>query len=213
MTTLTSQPNTPNLEGVFFVLGASGSGKGTLTQQLLEHQQIQSHLSMGDILRARQSSPNLESELSGEIPSGFSSRSTFLQHAVSSGLLIPDAWTEQIVKNELRHISPNLLWAFDGYPRSPAAAKHLLLALEKQSIPCLGVVHLELEYPEMERRLLARGRKDDTKEGIANRHQFYLQSVIPSLTELQKTIPILRLNATLEPRVLADAVYHWLIHR
>ena len=213
MTTLTSQPNTPNAEGVFFVLGASGSGKGTLTQHLLKHQQIQAHLSMGDILRARQSSPSLESELSGEIPSGFSSRSAFLQHAVATGLLIPDAWTEQIVESELCHISPNLLWAFDGYPRSPAAAKHLLLVLEQQGIRCLGVVHLELEYPEMEHRLLARGRKDDTIKGIANRYQFYLESVLPSLEQLQKSIPILALDAKLKPHLLAEAVCHWLIDR
>jgi adenylate kinase len=212
---MTSQSKTPNTlapQGVFFLLGASGSGKGTLANTLLENKQIDAHLSMGDLLRARQDDLNLEAELRGEIPNGFSSRSAFLSHAVRTGLLIPDAWTQSIVKKELAHISPKLLWAFDGYPRSPAAATHLLEVLRQQQISCLGVVHLELDSLEMQRRLLARGRADDTKTGITNRYQFYLNSVLPSLKELQKSIPILELNASLEPRVLANAVWDWLNH-
>ena len=213
MTTELQTPNALAPRGVFFILGASGSGKGTLANTLLEAKQIEAHLSMGDLLRARQSHPNLESELSGEIPGGFSSRSAFLAHAVQSGLLIPDVWTQSIVENELAHISPKLLWAFDGYPRSPAAATHLLEALKQHQIPCLGAVHLELDFLEMQSRLLFRGRADDTPSGIANRYQFYLNSVVPSLEILRKTIPILSLNACHEPRGLAEAVWDWLNHR
>ncbi len=213
MTTELQTPNALAPQGVFFILGASGSGKGTLANTLLEAKQIEAHLSMGDLLRARQPHPSLESELSGEIPNGFSSRSAFLAHALQTGLLIPDMWTQSIVENELAHISPKLLWAFDGYPRSPAAATHLLEALKQQQIPCLGVVHLELDFLEMQRRLLLRGRADDTPSGIANRYQFYLKSVVPSLETLRKTIPILSLNACLEPRVLAEAVCNWLNRR
>lgn len=213
MTTEAKTLNTLTPKGVFFILGASGSGKGTLANTLLETKRIEAHLSMGDLLRARQSNPSLETELSGEIPKGFSSRSAFLAHAINTGLLIPDAWTQSIVENELAGISPDLRWAFDGYPRSPAAATHLLEALRQQKIPCLGAVHLELDFLEMQRRLLARGRADDTSAGIANRYQFYLNSVVSGLDTLRKTIPILELNATLEPKVLADAVWDWLNRR
>ena len=210
MTIKSKTLNTFAPQGVFIILGASGSGKGTLATTLLENKRIDTHLSMGDLLRARQSQPSLEIELSGEIPHGFSSRSAFLAHAVQSGLLIPDAWTQSIVEKELAQISPKLLWAFDGYPRSPAAATHLLETLKRLKILCLGVVHLELDFLEMQRRLLARGRADDTEQGIANRYSFYQESVLPSLEELQNSVPILQLNATLEPRVLADTVWDWL---
>ncbi len=203
-------PNTPKPRGVFFVLGASGSGKGTLAKCLLETGRIQAHVSMGDVLRARLTAPNLETELSGDVPNGFSSRRAFLQHAVQSGLLIPDAWTERIIESELQEILPNLLWAFDGYPRSPAAAKHLLNALEHRGIPCLGVVHLFLDFQLLEQRLLARGRTDDSHAAIANRFAFYQQSVLPALEVLVQHTRVLELDATFAPKELADSVWKWL---
>jgi adenylate kinase len=207
---LLSDAAVSSLRGVFFILGASGSGKGTLATQLLQTKRIGAHVSMGDILRSRQNNPDLELDLFGEIPSGFSSKTLFLQHAVRTGLLIPDAWTQRIVEQELKQIPPNLLWAFDGYPRSPTAAQHVLMALEQNAILCLGVLHLRLEFPEMQRRLLARGRADDTPLGIANRYRFYLDSVLPSLEELRKRVAVLDLDANLEPSILANTVWDWL---
>ncbi len=211
--TIFSDAAVSSLRGVFFILGASGSGKGTLAMQLIQSKLIGAHVSMGDILRSRQNNPNLELDLSGEIPSGFSSKTVFLQHAVRTGLLIPDAWTQRIVEQELKQIPSGLLWAFDGYPRSPAAAQHVLMALEQNAILCLGVVHLKLDFPEMQRRLLARGRADDTPDGIANRYRFYLDSVLPSLAELHKRVAVLDLDANLESGVLANAVWAWLNRR
>ena len=196
--------------GCFFILGVSGSGKGTLVKHLLESGCTTKARSMGDILRLRQHDTHLEAELGGDIPSGFVSRTKYLQYAVQTGLLIPDAWTQSIVEAELEQIPPNILWAFDGYPRSPAAAQHLLLALEQRQIPCLGVVHLKLEFEAMQRRLLARGRIDDTLDGIANRYRFYTDSVIPTLSYLRGKTRVLELDANLESDVLAEAVKQWL---
>ncbi len=202
--------NTLPKQGVFFLLGVSGSGKGTLAKALLQENLIAKHLSMGDLLRQRLTDASLETFLSGEIPIGFSSRVAFLQHAVQSGLLIPDVWTQSIVEHELKQHDYSGLWVFDGYPRSPAAAQHLLSALKAHSIPCLGVIHLELEYAVMQRRLLARGRADDTLEAIANRYQFYCQSVVPTMTFLEQHVPVLKLDATLEPSCWVHDVTAWL---
>jgi adenylate kinase family enzyme len=181
--------------GVFFLLGASGSGKGTLAKHLLEHGKLQAHRSMGEILRRLQHDPDLETFLPAPTPAGYPSRTAFLQHAVASGLLIPDAWTQAIVERDLETISPDWLWAFDGYPRTVGAAAHVLSALRAKAIPCLGVVHLQLPYSELEQRLLARGRSDDTKAAIANRFEFYQQSVLPTLAYLEQHIPKLEVDA------------------
>jgi adenylate kinase family enzyme len=162
---------------------------------------------MGEMLRQSLFDSKLELRLPPPTPNGFSSRSAYLRHAVDSGLLIPDPWTEKIVEHELEQISPEWFWAFDGYPRTVGAATHLLAALQTRAIPCLGVVHLQLPYGELERRLLARGRMDDTQTAIANRFAFYQASVLPTLAYLEQYIPKLELDAALQPDQSAQQIY------
>jgi adenylate kinase family enzyme len=203
---MTDSSDQPNVRGVFFLLGASGSGKGTVAKHLIEHGQLHTHRSMGEVLRQCLFDPELESRLPPPTPSGFSSRSAYLRHAVHSGLLIPDPWTDAIVQRELEQISPEWFWAFDGYPRTVGAAAHLLAALQARAIRCLGVVHLHLSLEELERRLLARGRVDDTKIAIANRFEFYRQSVLPTLAYLEQHIPKLDVDASQSVSQVAEQI-------
>jgi adenylate kinase family enzyme len=189
------------------LLGASGSGKGTITKHLLEQGRLDASRSMGEMLRQRLHDPDLESLLPAPTPSGYSSRSAYLRHAVNTGLLIPDAWTQIIVERELNQMPPKCFWVLDGFPRTVGAATHLLEALKARSIPCLGVVKLQLAYPELERRLLARGRLDDTQAAIANRFEFYQQSVLPTLSYLEQHIPTLEVDASLPPEQNTQNIY------
>jgi adenylate kinase len=195
--------------GVFLLLGASGSGKGTVAKQLLEIGMVKYHISMGDLLRGMidriQNNPEertkLEQQLSDPIPNGFSSKVTYLKHCVQNGLLIPDSWTEFIIEHELTnrpklHTEP---WVMDGYPRRIEAAKHLLESLDKLEIPVLAVIHLSISLIEMQKRLLARGRNDDTLKAIKNRFAFYQAHVLPTLEFLGKKAQLLEIDTqTLE---------------
>jgi adenylate kinase family enzyme len=193
--------------GVFFLLGASGSGKGTITKHLFEQGRLDASRSMGEMLRQCLHNADLESLLPAPTPQGFSSRSAYLRHAVETGLLIPDPWTQTIVERELDATLPDWFWVLDGFPRTVGAATHLLGALQARQIRCLGVVHLRLPYPELERRLLSRGRSDDTAAAIANRFAFYQQSVLPTLAFLEQHIPKLELDAALLPQQNAEQIY------
>ncbi len=190
--------------GVFLLLGASGSGKGTIAKQLLALGIVKHHVSMGDLLRSIieriNTNPSeratLEYQLADPIPNGFSSKVACLEHCVKSGLLIPDSWTEFIIESDLTS-KPALQtepWVMDGYPRRIEAAKHLLESLGKLEIPLLAVIHLRISLPQMQKRLLARGRSDDTLEAIENRFAFYQEHVLPTLEFLSQKVNLLEVD-------------------
>jgi adenylate kinase len=185
MTTPTNElPPAPRLErGVLLLLGASGSGKGTIAKKLLERGVIQAHVSMGDLLRGLLSRvaqdqivrAQIESELEPNTAHGFPNQIAYLEHCVKNGLLIPNAWTQTVIEHEIstRQDLRDHAWAMDGYPRRIDAAKHLLETLKRQGIPTLAVIHLCISKQNMIERLLARGRTDDTVEAIENRYSFF----------------------------------------
>jgi adenylate kinase len=195
--------------GVFLLLGASGSGKGTIAKQLLALGIVKHHISMGDLLRGMieriQNDPNerikLERELADPIPNGFSSKVIYFEHCVQNGLLIPNSWTKAVIEQELIH-QPKLQtepWVMDGYPRQIEAAQHLLKTLNQLEIPVLAVIHLSISLLEMQKRLLTRGRSDDTPQAIENRFAFYQEHVLPTLEFLGKKVKLLEVDTqTLE---------------
>ena len=198
--------------GVFLLLGASGSGKGTLAEQLLELGIVQHHVSMGDLLRGMLERMNdtdarvkLELQLSDEVLPDFSSKVAYFEYCVNRGLLIPNSWTQAVIESELE-LRPELqsdAWVLDGYPRRVDAAEHLLQILEKLEIPIQAVIHLQISLIEMQQRLISRGRNDDTLEAIANRFSFYQHQVLPTLEYLQQhQIKLLEINtATTEAEI------------
>ncbi len=156
---------------------------------------LDAHLSMGELLRGLlervkddpQASETFETALGGDVPEGFSTRIEYLRHAVRTGLLIPDAWTQTVIEHEL-NAHPVLRagpWVLDGYPRRISAASRLLQSLERAGIPVLGVIHLHLPLEVMRARLLSRGREDDTPDAIMRRYAFYTNSVLPTLEYLR----------------------------
>ena len=181
--------------GVFLILGPSGSGKGTVAERLRSDGLVIAHLSMGELLRGLSERvqgdsaalAQLEAELDGDVPERFDSKVAYLQHAIRTGLLIPDAWTQTVIEHELsaRPMLRTARWVLDGYPRRISAARHLLQTLERAGIPVLGVIHLRLPIEVVQERLLSRSREDDTPEAIMRRYAFYTNSVLPTLEYLR----------------------------
>jgi adenylate kinase len=216
----------PRLErGVLLLLGASGSGKGTIAKKLLEHRVIAAHVSMGDLLRGLLSRvaqdqhlrAQIESQLEPDTTHGLPNQIAHLEHCVQNGLLIPNAWTQTVIEHEIstRQNLRDHSWAMDGYPRRIDAAKHLLEALEKHGIPVLGTIHLAICKANMIQRLLARGRTDDTVEAIENRYAFFQTEVLPTLEFLKhKGIPVFEIDTNrpdLEPEVAVDRIFEMVI--
>lgn len=149
---------------IFF--GAPGVGKGTQAAMLAEKLGVP-HLSTGAVIRRAMEE---ETEL-GRKAKGYYDR----------GALVPDELVTQIVVEALD--SPELSGGFilDGYPRNTAQAADLQNALGERDRSVDRVVYLTAPDDEITRRMLARGRADDTEEVIVNRLRVYAEETAPLL--------------------------------
>jgi len=115
----------------------------------------------------------------------------WLEFCTARGLLIPNRWTQDLISAEIDRAlaadtegldSPFIL---DGYPRTVAAAQHLLGFLESVQLPVLKVLHLSISKAEMSARASKRGRADDHEEALRRRFEFYVENVQPSVDYLK----------------------------
>ncbi|MFC6100164.1 adenylate kinase [Olivibacter domesticus] len=126
------------------LFGPPGAGKGTQSQKLIEKYQL-IHLSTGDILR-------------GEITQG-TSLGIEAKKLMDEGKLVPDEVVIGMISNKLDNNSDAKGFIFDGFPRTVAQAEALdsLLASKKAQIS--GMIALQVEEAELEKRLLLRGKE------------------------------------------------------
>ena len=115
----------------------------------------------------------------------------WLEFCTARGLLIPNRWTQDLISAEIErtltsepdgHDRPFIL---DGYPRTVAAAQHLLAFLRSVDVPILKVLHLSISKAEMSARAGKRGRADDNPEALHSRFDFYVENVQPSVDYLK----------------------------
>lgn len=91
------------------LLGAPGTGKGTLSQRLVEKDYV--HISTGDLFRNKLQEDNAESRE--------------IQLLLNRGELIPDAITNKLAKDEILRNIKDHKFILDGYPRTIDQAKYL----------------------------------------------------------------------------------------
>lgn len=170
------------------LLGAPGSGKGTMAQKLTGELQI-SQISTGDIFRKN---------LKEETPLGLQ-----VKDILESGGLVPDEITIEIVKNRLAESDCKNGYILDGFPRSLKQAQALEtfsdidcainLDVDKQVIvsrlsgrrfcpDCSGTFHIStLSDPELcpvcGGKLIV--RKDDSEETVLERFKVYETTTLP----------------------------------
>jgi adenylate kinase family enzyme len=111
----------------------------------------------------------------------------WLEFCVTSGLLVPDAWSEAILEGTIgeKAAGASGIILLDGYPRTEVAARHVLALSERLNIPIIKVIHLSVSKREMHRRALGRKRQDDTPEMLERRYQFYVEHVQPAVELLK----------------------------
>jgi adenylate kinase len=153
-------------------IGCPGAGKGTQAANLSEHLSVP-HLSTGEMLREAVSD---KTEL-GERAVGF----------ISRGRLVPDELIVQVVSARLEEEDCSRGFLLDGFPRTIAQAESLDAFLASRRIPLQMVLMLEVPRDELERRLLERGRGDDTPEAIDQRFDSYKSQTEPLLDYYRKT--------------------------
>ena len=154
------------------ILGRQGSGKGTQCVRLMESFGPV-HVSTGDMLRAA-------------VATGteFGRQAEAIMEA---GDLVPDEVMNGIVAERLSSddvVERGVL--LDGYPRTPAQAEALEEALESAGTHLDLALNLEVPIEEATRRMLDRGRADDTEEAILRRLALYETETAPLVAWFEK---------------------------
>ena len=135
------------------LLGAPGAGKDTLAKKFLDHYNYQV-LTTGALYRK---------EFEAKTPFGLEAHSYW-----GNGNLCPDDMTNELMFNTVLKLEDINHIIFNGYPRTVEQSKFL------ENISKIGLV-LDLIVLEENaiKRLLGRGRTDDTVEIIKHRFKVY----------------------------------------
>jgi len=143
-------------------LGAPGAGKGTQAE-LLSQNYSYLHLSTGELLRKE---IEMKTILGRKV-----------KDIINSGELVSDELVLQIVRQNLD--KNNKGWILDGYPRNLSQVKSLNEVLAEINQPLEIVFYLDIPEEVLIKRLLLRGRKDDTEETILKRVKIYKETTEP----------------------------------
>jgi len=151
------------------LFGPPGAGKGTQSQKLIEKHGL-IHLSTGDLLR---------SEIAQGTALGLEAKKL-----MDEGMLVPDAVVIGMISHKLDANKDAKGFIFDGFPRTVAQADALDNLLNDKKAPISGMIALEVNDDELERRLLERGKEsgrpdDANPEVIRKRIKEYNDKTAP----------------------------------
>jgi adenylate kinase len=152
-------------------LGPPGAGKGTQSQIIADSLGVP-HISTGDILR---------SAIAEGTPLGIKAKSY-----VDNGDLVPDELILDLIEERLTKNDAQKGWILDGFPRNVAQADFLTNLLDELNQSCDAVINLDVTDEVVMKRLLSRGRKDDSEETIKNRLVVYRQQTAPLIDYYQQ---------------------------
>ena len=181
---------------ILILLGAPGSGKGTLAARLVEKVEGFSTVSTGDLLR---------SAVKEGTPAGLKAKPVMEQ-----GGLVPDELIAEMIGDYLAQAPKSGVLALDGFPRTVRQADMLETILKENGARLLKAVQLDVPEPVIMERLGGRRvcpackagyhvtglppktpgicdrcgatlviRKDDNPETIANRLRVYAEQTAP----------------------------------
>lgn len=147
------------------IFGRQGAGKGTQCVRLVEHFGV-AHISTGDMLR-------------GAVAAG-TEMGKAAKAVMDAGNLVGDDIILGIVRERLAEDDCRTNgFVLDGFPRTIAQAEGLVQILGEDELH--AVVDLDVPVEDVTARMKARGRDDDTDEGIARRLELYEQETRPVL--------------------------------
>ena len=159
--------------------GTQGAGKGTQVKMLMEFLKGKSdqkiiHIDMGSELRALRDGGSFAGKLTGQ--------------TIDAGHRMPDFMptylqTKKLVDNFVDGTEHVIA---DGLARGADQTRAFDDAMKYFGRDEFQVISLELTEESAVKRLLARGRNDDTEEGIKNRLSWYKSDVQPQLELLRE---------------------------
>ncbi len=158
--------------------GPSGAGKGTQVQMLMDALKERGdrgivYVEMGALLREQVSEGGYSAELTNTV--------------ISTGGLMPGFMPIYLMTKRLvEQFTGTQHIIADAVVRRTSQADAFDEAMRFYGRPEYHVVVIELSEESILKRLLARGRADDTEEGIRRRLAWYKADVLPALAVLKE---------------------------
>jgi adenylate kinase len=123
------------------------------------------------------------------------------------GKLLSDDEVISILDTVLNLISSDQEFVLDGFPRTVPQTNWLLEQVHKGRLKLTAVVNLDASEEVVRKRLVSRGRQDDTGEAIAKRFNEYREVTLPILEHLkQEGVHVYSIDASQEPRAVHDDI-------
>ncbi|MGX7824305.1 adenylate kinase [Actinokineospora sp. 24-640] len=148
------------------LVGPPGAGKGTQASALSEQLGVP-HISTGDLFRAHIAN---NTALGKDV-----------KRYLDAGQLVPDEVTNEMVRERLAQADAEGGFLLDGFPRNVGQAEVLGKLLANTDTRLDAVVEFRVDEDVVVRRLLARGRADDSESVIRHRQQVYRSETEPLL--------------------------------
>ncbi|MDD2597964.1 MAG: adenylate kinase [Kiritimatiellae bacterium] len=193
---------------IVILLGAPGSGKGTMAERLSSQDPVFRHLSSGSMLREAVSNQTRAGRLA--------------EGAMKRGELVSDELIAEMIKDTILGIEGECTLLLDGFPRTVAQAAILDQMIESCGAQLWAVVWLDVDEEDLVDRIVGRrvclgcgagyhietilpekdgvcdlcgealvARKDDNLETIRHRLSVYKASTMP-LIDLYRSRGLLR---------------------
>jgi adenylate kinase len=123
------------------------------------------------------------------------------------GKLLNDEEMIQLLDKVFELIDTNQEFVLDGFPRTIPQADWLLKQITSKRFELSAIINLEASEDVVRRRLLARGRQDDTEETITKRFEEYRTVTLPIIEHFkQEGVPVYTIGADQPPRVVHDTI-------
>ena len=203
---------------IVILLGAPGSGKGTIAGNLASANANLKHVSSGDLLRGA---------VAKGTPAGVEAKGY-----MDKGALVPDALIAQMIKDVLAETTGDVTMLLDGFPRNVAQAE----ILEKTGAPIRSAVLVDVPDAIIQDRISGRRtcpkckagyhvkalppkvegicdkcgeklviRKDDNPETVKDRLVVYHRETEPLIAFYEKKALLRKIDGTQAPEVAAKA--------
>lgn len=145
-------------------LGVQGSGKSTQAKLAAEKLGLP-YIEMGQLFRDKKNNNDEDAEK--------------IRETIDKGILVPDELATRTLKQRLA--SPDCIdgYVLDGYPRNDAQFGALDKDIDK-------VFNIKISDEEAIKRLLLRGRYDDTKESLQKRMEWHHSLTEPLIARFRE---------------------------
>jgi adenylate kinase len=123
------------------------------------------------------------------------------------GKLLSDQEVIELVDKTLKLIDVEEEFLLDGFPRTKAQADWLMSEVKSGRLKLTAIFNLTATREVVKKRLLARGRQDDTEEAIERRFQEFETMTMPIVNYLHENgAPVYEIDADQDPLTVHDAI-------